>query len=158
MSLITSLVAAHHSKSENCKAAKAGPHSWELTDVVKANFSQTMQHKQVLLMMSKVQIFGRDGSTTQARALLDFASSMPLITQHLVQQLGVKRKRLYVSISGIGGNPRELSPQSTMDFRITSLKSGRRRIPLQAIVLGKVTSNLPLSPTPSIINANISRY
>ena len=34
-----------------------------------------------------------------------------------------------------------------MDFRITSLKGGGRRIPVQAIVLRIVTSDLPLSPT-----------
>ena len=35
-----------------------------------------------------------------------------------------------------------------MDFRVTSLKNGRRRFAVQAIVLRKVTSDLPSSPTP----------
>ena len=61
------------SKIENCKAAKVGPRYEESTDVVTANVSRTAQHKQVLLMTCKVQILGPDGSTTQARALLDSA-------------------------------------------------------------------------------------
>jgi len=53
-----------------------------------------------------------------------------------------------MTISGIGGNLSPLSPRGAVDFRITSLKSGGRRFPVQAIVLRKVTSDLPSSPTP----------
>ena len=106
----------HHSwlhvdpKSEDRKASKAGSHSGESSDVVTANVSWTMQHKQVLLMTCKVQILGLDGSVTQARALLDSASSTSFITERLAQRLGLKRKRVDVNITGIGGNPFPLSP------------------------------------------------
>ena len=45
----------------------------------------------------------------------------------------------------------------TVDFRLTSSKSGGRRIPVQAIVLHKVNPNLPSSPTPSVISRSTSR-
>ena len=67
------------------------------------NVSQTMQHKQVLLMTYKVQTLGLDGTTMQARALLDSASSTSFITECLTQQFGLKQKRLNISITGIGG-------------------------------------------------------
>ena len=35
-----------------------------------------------------------------------------------------------------------------VDFRVTYLKNGGRNFPVQAIVLNKVTSDLPSSPTP----------
>ena len=73
---------------------------------------------------------------------------MSLISKRLAQRLGMKRKQLYTSISGIGRNPCKLSPRSTVDFKITSLKRGERRISVQAIVLSRVSSNLSLSLTP----------
>ena len=99
-------------------------------------------------MTCKVQILGPDGSKTQARALLDSASSTSFITERLTQRLGLKRKRVDINISGIGGNLFPLSPRGAVDFRVTSLKSGGRRFPVHAIVLRKVTSDLPSSPTP----------
>ena len=120
------------SKSENRKAAKAGPRlrSGESTDVVMANVSRTTQHKQVLLLTCKVQILGPNGSTTQARVLLDSASSTSFITQRLARRLGLKRKRVDMTISGIGGNLSPLSPKGAVSFRITSLKSGGRHFPV----------------------------
>ena len=72
------------SKSKNHKAAKASPHSGESTDVVTANVLRTAQHKQFLSMTCKVRILGPDGSTTQAKALLDPAFSTSFITEGLV--------------------------------------------------------------------------
>ena len=136
------------SKSEDRKTSKSSSCSGESTHVVTDNISKTVQHKQVLLMTCKVQILGPDGSATQARALLDSTSSKLFITERLEQWLGLKRKELNVNITGNGGNPLPFSPRGTVDFRITSLKNGGRRFPMQAIVLRKVTSDLPSSPTP----------
>ena len=144
----------HHSwlhfdaKSEDRETSKAGSRSGKSTDVVTANVSGTVQHKQVLLMTCKVQILGPDGSTTQARALLDSASSTSFITERLAQRLGLKRSRVDINISGIGGSLSPLSPRGVVNFRIASLKSGGRRFPVQAIVLHRVTSDLRSSPTP----------
>ena len=136
------------SKSEDRKAPKASPHSGESTDVITANVSRTTQHKQVLLMTCEVQILGPDGSTTQARVLLNSATSTSFITELLAQRLNLKRKRVEINIPEIGDNLFPLSPRGVVDFRITSLKSGGRRFPVQAVVLCKVTSDLPSSPTP----------
>ena len=78
-------MAAQFPKRENRKAAKVGSHSGELTDVVMTNISPTVQHRQVLLMMCKVQILGPDASAMQVRALLDSASSILFITKRLTQ-------------------------------------------------------------------------
>ena len=97
----------HHSwlhidpKSEK---RKAGSHSGESTDIVIANVSRTVEHRQVLLMTCKIQTLGPDGSSKQARALLDSASSTSFVTERLAQQLRLKRKRLNVSITGFGEN------------------------------------------------------
>ena len=99
-------------------------------------------------MTCKFEILGLDGSATQARALLDSASSMSFISERLTQQLHLKQKRLNVSVTGIGGNSFPLLPRGMVDFRVTSLGGRGRRLPMQAIVLHKVTSNLPSSPTP----------
>ena len=143
--------------SEDCKASMAGSHSRESPDVVMANVSRTMQHKKILLMTCKVQILGPDGSVTQARALLDSASSTLFITKRLAQRLGLKRNRVDINISGNGGNRFPLSPRGVVDFRVTSLKNGGRRFAVQAIVLHKVTSDLPSSPTSSMTNGSISK-
>ena len=51
--------------SEDRKAVKVGLHSQESMDVVTANVSRAVQHKQVLLIVCTVEILGRDVSTTK---------------------------------------------------------------------------------------------
>ena len=116
--------------------------------MVTANISRTVQHKQVLLTTCKVQMLGPDGSSMQARALLDSALSTSFITERFGQRLGLKRKRLNVNITGIRGSPFALSTQRVVDFRATSLINGGKRFAVQAIVFRRVISDLLSNPTP----------
>ena len=76
---------AHPNRKEERRSEKKP--AKEDTTVVSTHVSQLRNRRQVLLMTCRVKIIGPDRSTTQARALLDSASSISFVTDRLVQRL-----------------------------------------------------------------------
>lgn len=101
---------------------------------------------QVLLMTCRVSVHTPDGHTTQARALLDSASSASFISERLAQHLCLPRLRRLAQIAGIGDVSRQSLGQSVVHFDVTPAWSVGKVLQVEAIVLPKVTSDLPLHP------------
>ena len=101
----------------------------------------------VLLMTCRVVIRTTDNYIIQARALLDSGSSTSFITEHLTQQLHLPRKQRYIQVDGIGGIMNKAS-RSVVQFFVQPLNQSRTSLKVEAIVLPKVTSNLPVNPIP----------
>ena len=118
----------------------------EDTTVVSTHVPQVWNHRQVLLITCQVKIVGADGSTTQARALLDSASSTSFIRERLMQRLRLARHNHRVKISGIGVTPNQPSSCGLPNFSIARPDYKGRIVPVEALIPSKVTSNLSLCP------------
>jgi hypothetical protein len=91
----------------------------------------------------------RDGSYVKARALLDNASSASFISERLAQHLQLPRSTQNVHIYGIAGSSPRPPIQSIVNLHIKSLYGNSdMEIDLTAIVLPKITCDLPVSPVP----------
>ena len=84
----------------------------------------------------------------EVRALLDNASSASFISEHLVQSHGLPHVQQNVRVSGIAGSSPKTPLQSVANFRISTAHHNGWRINLIAIVLPKVTCDLPMYPVP----------
>ena len=100
----------------------------------------------VLLMTCRVLITAPDGSTVEARALLDNASSASFISERLVHSLSLPRTNQSIHVSGIGGISHKPPIQSVTRFQLSSLQPSGRKIDITAVVVPKVTCDLPLKP------------
>ena len=105
-------------------------------------------HQQVLLMTCRVKIVAPGGYTTQARALLDSASSTSFITERLAQHLGLRRTRHSLTISGIGGIEARSAARGIVSFEITNSQGTCKVIPVEAIVMQRITTDIPTQPIP----------
>ena len=101
-----------------------------------------------LLMTCRVLIDAPDGSSIEARAILDSASSVSFITERLVQTLCLHRSHQNARISGVAGLTHKSPLQSIANFKISSVYSPTKKIDVAAIVVPRVTCDLPLQPTP----------
>ena len=97
-------------------------------------------------MTCRVLVVTPDGLTTQARALLDSASSTSFVSERLVQRLRLPRRSQLAHIAGIGGVSHRTLSQSVVHFAITHSAARGKTFNIQAIVLPRVTSELPLRP------------
>ena len=102
----------------------------------------------LLLMTCRILVSAPDGSMVEARALLDNASSASFISERLVQSLCLPRTRQNVRVSGIGGMSHGSPTQYISNFRISAIKSARRKIDITAVIVPKVTCDLPVHPVP----------
>ena len=100
----------------------------------------------MLLMTTRVLITAPDGSSVETRALLDNASSASFISERLANSLSLPRASQSIRVSGIGGMSHKPPLQSVVQFQLSSLHPGGRKINVTAIVVPKVTCDLPMSP------------
>ena len=93
----------------------------------------------VLLMTTRVLVTAPDGSTIEARALLDNASSASFIAERLAHSLSLPRASQSLRISGVGGMSHKPPLQAVAQFQLSSLQPGGRKVDVTAIVVPKVT-------------------
>ena len=103
-------------------------------------------YRQVILMTCKIQVVGPSGYTAQARALLDLASSTCFITERLAQHLCLPRTQQSLNISGIGGINARSASGGMVRFSVMHLDGKGRAIPVDTVVLSRVTIDLPTQP------------
>ena len=127
-------------------AGTAPPQSPPTTQIV-TNAAVKLRSS-LLLMTCRVLVFAPDGSSVEARALLDNGSTSSFVSERLVQSLGLPRSHSNVRVSGIAGSLASSPVQSVANFRISSARSNGRKIDLTAVVLPKVTCDLPVVPVP----------
>ena len=124
---------------ELCVVCKTGRHPLYSFQKFKSQF---------LLMTCRVLVMSPDGVTTQARALLDSASSSSFISDHLAQHLHLSRRHRQAQITGISGLTHQSLGQSVVRFGIAPMSSPSKKFKVEAIVLPKVTSDLPTHSIP----------
>ena len=101
-----------------------------------------------LLMTCCVMVSAPDGSSIEARAILDSASSASFVSEHLAQSLCLPRSTRNARISGIGGISHESPVQSITTFDISAVRSSSKKIGVTAVVVPRVTCDLLLLPIP----------
>ena len=132
------------------------PKTGELTgtkDVTHVASNAAMRLKSnALLMTCRVLVIAPDGSSVEARALLDNASSASFVSERLVQSLSLSRVNQHVRVSGIGGLSQRAPIQSISSFQVSPVGPNKRKIGVTAVVVPKVTCDLPLAPVPYQFN------
>ena len=119
------------------------------TSTVHSHTAQnSTKSQQALLMTSRVLVVSPGGPTTQVRALLDSASSTSFISERLAQRLHLPPSHETLQIAGFGGLTHQSQTRSIASFNITSVWSKSQNIPVEAVVLPRVTCDLPLHPVP----------
>ena len=99
-----------------------------------------------LLMTCWVLIHSPSGSVMKVRALLDSASSTSFISERLTHLLEFPRIRQNVLISGIAGLSHGSPSHSIVQFTISPLQSPADKSQVSAIVVPRVTCDLPVNP------------
>ena len=102
--------------------------------------------KSLLLMTCQLLVESPEGHMIQVRALLDSASSASFLFERLAQTLRLNRSTCNVRISGIAGLSHSSSAQSMATFNISSIYEPEKKISLSAIVVPRVTCDLPVVP------------
>ena len=155
--------------SHRCKACQRPHHTLlhvepcnDATSGLSASASTTASHappqvtshtdvnlrSSALLMTCCVLVLAPDGSSMEARALLDNGSSVSFVSERLIQSLGLSHVHRNVRISGIAGSSPRSPLQSIASFQISAVHCNGKKINLTAIVIPKVTCDLPVNPVP----------
>lgn len=99
-----------------------------------------------LLMTCKFLINSPDGLNVEARALLNNASSASFVSEHLVQSLNLPLTCQKFHIFGIGGSSPRSPVQSIVNIQVKLMHPNGKVIDITAIIIPKVTCDLPVSP------------
>ena len=113
------------------------------TSSVKAlTLSVTTRRYPVILATAQVILVGPSGIRTRVRALLDQGSEASLVSESVVQLLGLTKHRARVPLSGLGAST-ACTARSTTTFTLFSICDPNFILETQALVLPKLTSQLP---------------
>ncbi|XP_058449054.1 uncharacterized protein LOC131429015 [Malaya genurostris] len=96
---------------------------------------------QVFLATAIVKVFGPKGNSFLARVLLDSASQPNLMTERFRQLLNARKTPDSTEIAGIGGEIAAVATCSTV--ATIASRFNNFRVPLEFIVMEKVTNDLP---------------
>ena len=96
----------------------------------------------ILLMTCRVLVDAPDGSSLEARALLDSASSASFVSERIAQTLSRAHQTTRISrVAGLSHNP---PLQSIANFKIASTRAPGKKMEVTAVVVPCVTCDLPL--------------
>ena len=101
-----------------------------------------------LLMTCRVLVTAPDGTSVEAQALLDNASSVSFVSERLAQNLCLPRSSQDITVSGIAGLQHKSLIQSVTSFEVSPVVLSGRKISVTAIVIPRVTCDLPLCRVP----------
>ena len=96
-----------------------------------------------LLMTCRVLVCAPDGTRVEARALLDNGSSASFVSERLAQTLRLPRTSQRARISGVAGIQYHSSHQFAANFSISPVKSPHKKFEVTAIIVPRVTCDLP---------------
>ena len=147
---------AHQCKSvHRCKKCHGQHHTLLHYDPSKHNSLRNQQpnpvnshatmglKSQSLLMICRVLIHSFEGSCVVAQALLDSASSASFISDQLSQSLYLPWSHHNIKITGVGGIYHILHIKASTNFHISPIQSSNDKIAVTAVVVPKVTCELP---------------
>ena len=106
----------------------------------------TQLKSNALMMTCRVLVSTPDGMSIEARALLDNASSASFVSQRLARTLRLPCHSQSISITSVAGITHHSSRQSITSFSISFLKAPQTKLGVTAIIVPKVTHDLPFSP------------
>nr|XP_049699691.1 uncharacterized protein LOC110382053 [Helicoverpa armigera] len=110
---------------------------------ISTNFSsETLEPSQVLLATVSIWAYNEHGYKQPLRGLLDQGSQASFISESVVQLLGLPRKRISGTITGIGGSD-HISVKYMVSLQVASRHNPGASIQVNAYVLRSVTSLLP---------------
>ena len=95
-----------------------------------------------------VRVHGHNGSHLEARALLDSASSATFISEKLATVLNLKRTKQNAVISGVAGFTKRSTQQPITSFAISPTSSNHNKFNVTAVIVPRVTCDLPSAPIP----------
>ena len=101
-----------------------------------------------LLMTCRLVVCAPDGTRVEARALLDNGSSASFVSERLAQTLRLSRTSQRARISGVAGITHSSSQQSIACFSISPVRSPQKKFDVTAIIVPRVTCDLPFAPIP----------
>lgn len=93
-----------------------------------------------LLMTCRVMVSAADGTSVKARAILDSTSSALFLSERLAQSLYLPRSNQNARIAGIS---HKFPIQSITTFNITAVRSSSKKIGVTAVIIPRVTCDLP---------------
>ena len=99
-----------------------------------------------LLMTCQILVKSSDGSLYKVRALLDSASSASFVSERLAQCLYLHRSHHNLKISGVARLSQQSPLQSIATFNVASTKFPDKKLTVSAIVVLRVTCDLPVQP------------
>ena len=101
-----------------------------------------------LLRTCRILVVSPNGSSSEARALLDSASSAFFISDHLARMLNLPHSNRNTYITSIAGLSHKSPTQSITNFVVSPSRSPSPRIQVSAIIVPQVTCDLPLHSVP----------
>ncbi len=99
-----------------------------------------------LLMTCRVLVHSPSGLSVEARAVLDSASSASFVSERLAQMLHLPRTHRTSCISGIASLTSKSSLQAVTQFNVSPLTKLDMKFRVNAIIMPRVTCDLPVSP------------
>ena len=105
-----------------------------------------------LLRTCRILVVSPNGSSSEARALLDSASSAFFISDHLARMLNLPHSNRNTYITSIAGLSHKSPTQSITNFVVSPSRSPSPRIQVSAIIVPQVTCDLPLHSVPFDLN------
>ena len=114
---------------------------------VPANHASVKIQSNPLLMTC--QVFAQSPSgVMQVRALIDSGSAVSFVSERVAQTLRLCRSSQTVRICGITGFSLENNHHSLTSFKIASIHTTSRQLDVSAVIVPRVTCDLPTHPVP----------
>ena len=104
-----------------------------------SNTSMMRISPNVLLMTCRVLVVAPDGSTVNARTLLDSGSTVSFISEWLAQVLRLPRSQQQATIYGVAGLAHWNSVQSIATFVLSPTNSTHKEMSVTAVIVPRVT-------------------
>ena len=135
-----------HSTSENKGSSQALTESKASVSAVSTNSSEpdksTLPHP-TLVMTGQVLVESASGQRAHARALLDTGATLSLITSKLAHQLQLPKEPCSLTLTGVTGTTNGTTSHM-VSFSISDIHNRHTKFHVQAPVVPKVTTDLPL--------------
>ena len=130
---------SHNNSASSLSASSA---NLEKGNAISSHLNTSREKFPVLLATARVIIEASNGRRVHARAMLDQGSQATFISDSVVQLLRIPRKKLDVTVSGIGASVCDQIYHS-VPIMIKSPKSCATTLSTQAFVLSKITAYVP---------------
>ena len=133
----------HHSLLHSDGESNSGDNmSTQSTTDVPSHAAATVSANS-LLMTCQIMVVSADGSSRKARALLDSGSSASFVSDRLARSLNLPCSRQSTRLFGIAGLRHGSSSHFVTKFRVTSRLDPKKSFDVSAIIIPRVTCDLP---------------